>query len=497
MSNNVVSYKASKTMGQFHRSTAFVRGVKGPYGSGKSVGMCWEIFLRARKQAAGTDGKRRTRFLVVRNTLPQLETTTIKTWLDWFPEAIFGKMNRKPPYTHTVKFEDVICEVIFLALDKPEDMKKLLSFEVTGIWFNEAREIPFEILQAATGRVGRYPARKDKPDDHHGEWPTWSGIIMDTNPPDDDHWWYRCDVENDWARDEKGSVVPPSSIDQKYRWEFFSQPSGLSPEAENLDNLPNGRGYYTQQLGGKSKDWINVYIHGNYGYVKHGLPVFGRSFDPERHVVDNLKINPAGKIYVGVDASGRHPAAVFAQRSIYGQWQVIDEISVQEDEGMGAVSFARFLRSEINIRFPNNEVSDIWCDPAGEYGATTDERTYFDILRANGLFVKASPGLRLPDRLETVSAVLESNIGKDPKILISSKCKILVRGFVGGYRFKKINTSGDARYDIKPEKNRFSDVNDALQYLLCGAGEMAAIKRGHKPHVKGKTYQGDIGFSVL
>src|SRR6056300_1226734 len=87
-----LNYQASPTLADFHASNAFVRGVKGPIGSGKSVGCCLEIFIRAKQQHPSIDGKRRTRWAVVRNTGPELETTTIKTWLDWFPEAVFGKM---------------------------------------------------------------------------------------------------------------------------------------------------------------------------------------------------------------------------------------------------------------------------------------------------------------------------------------------------------------------------------------------------------------------
>ena len=35
-----------------------------------------------------------------------------------------------------------------------------------------------------TIRVGRYPSKEDGG-------PTWRGVILDTNPPDDDHYIYR------------------------------------------------------------------------------------------------------------------------------------------------------------------------------------------------------------------------------------------------------------------------------------------------------------------
>jgi hypothetical protein len=118
------NYVASPTGRKFHASNAFVRGLMGPVGSGKSVTCCIEIFLKAKTITPCADGIRRSRWLVVRNTSPQLETTTIKTWLSWFPEHIFGKMNMKPPITHNIKINDMELEVIFLALDKGETGRK-------------------------------------------------------------------------------------------------------------------------------------------------------------------------------------------------------------------------------------------------------------------------------------------------------------------------------------------------------------------------------------
>ena len=78
---------------------------------------------------------------------------------------------------------DLDLEVIFLALDRPEDVKKLLSLELTGIWVNEAREIPKSIIDACTMRVGRFPSMKDGGC-------TWTGMLSaDTNAPEEDHWW--------------------------------------------------------------------------------------------------------------------------------------------------------------------------------------------------------------------------------------------------------------------------------------------------------------------
>lgn len=467
-----LNYKASYTGGLFHASNAFVRGIMGPVGSGKSVTCCIEIFQRAKHQTPSRDGIRRSRWLVVRNTQPMLETTTIKTWLDWFPESVFGTMNRKPPFTHRIEIGDIYLEVIFLALDKPQDVKKLLSLECTGIWFNEARDIDYDLLSMATSRVGRYPSKKDKPDETDDkDWPAWHGIILDTNPPDDQHWWHKMAELDGWSIDRNGDSVNPKTIPEHLSWKFWRQPSGLSPDAENIENLAGGYDYYKQMLGGKDQEWINIYVHGNYGYVKEGLPVYKNSFSSETHVATKeIPIKPAGLIYCGIDASGRKPASIFLQRTPSGQIQAIEEFCVTDEEGMGAVSYAKALKMFIRERFPRHDI-EMWGDPAGGWKSQNDEQTYYEILRGQGLFCKPSPALRIPERIEAVVNMLERMIEGKPALLISPKCKMLVRGFQGGYRYRKMNVSGGKTYDNKPDKTTgYADIHDALQYGLSGMG---------------------------
>jgi hypothetical protein len=494
-----IEYTASTTLEKFHNSPAFVRGIRGPIGSGKSVGCCFELFRMACMQSANALGVRKSRAIIVRNTLPELFSTTIKTWKDWFPPGnpkkepgTFGEFTGRPPYTHFVKYGMpdgtlVDLEVMFLALDQPEDAKKLLSLEASFIWFNEAREIHKNIVDAATGRVGRYPSAKEggcsRP-----------AMIMDTNPPDDSHWWYQL-AEEDVPKD----------------WEFFTQPSGLSAEAENLENLLQttetltlpmdkrrewGRKqYYERICEGKNQEWIDVYVHGHYGFIKKGQPVYASCWNQDIHVHRQpVKINPKGRIVIGIDASGRHPAAVFLQPTARGHWDIVHELCVLEDEGMGAVRFAKLLEVEIKRKFPESDIENpLWGDPAGDWPSQNDEKTYFQILnealRSSGLKVKASPGFRFPERYEAVEYMLSTLIDGRPMMMVSPNCRTIIRGFNGGYMFRQISTAGDIRFDERPLKNRFADPHDGLQYAACGIGALRGYfkktRRAQKVHTVG------------
>ena len=66
------------------------------------------------------------KFAVVRNTWPQLRDTTIKTYLEWFPEAYFGRYT-VTDHRYMIRYMDCEIELIFKALDTPDDVRDLLS----------------------------------------------------------------------------------------------------------------------------------------------------------------------------------------------------------------------------------------------------------------------------------------------------------------------------------------------------------------------------------
>ena len=154
----------------------------GPVGSGKSVGCCFALYdgLRA-FDAAGLP----SRWVVVRNTYRELEDTTLRTWRDWFPGGDFLQRNM----THTLTFNQK-HEVMFRALDRPQDIGKLLSLEISGAWLNEVREIPKAIYDMVQTRIGRYPKRA-----MYGDKVPPFSLLMDSNPMDDFHWYYRLAEE--------------------------------------------------------------------------------------------------------------------------------------------------------------------------------------------------------------------------------------------------------------------------------------------------------------
>ena len=232
---------------------SFVRVLVGPLGSGKTAAACVEILRRAMSQAPGPDGVRRTRWACIRNTFAELKTTTVKSWAQWAPTQLGKFTIGGSPIIHRIETKDMDLEVLFVPLDKDEDVKKLLSMELTGAWIDECREVPKSVLDTLTGRVGRYPSRLQGG-------ATWSGILCTSNPSDTECWLYKA-------------FHPASPLDAVPEgWKLYRQPSGLSPEAENKANLPAN--YYERMMPGKDPEWIKVFVRGEFGFVLEGQVVY-------------------------------------------------------------------------------------------------------------------------------------------------------------------------------------------------------------------------------
>ena len=445
MEQESLSYTpAGETVREFHKCNSFVKGLMGPVGSSKSSACCIEMFTRAAAQKPFR-GVRKTRWAVIRNTYPELKSTTIKTFQEWFPFApprwdapISAIMNL--PLPDGTKIES---EFLFFPVDRPEEIGKLKSLELTGAWINEAAEIPKAVFDMCTQRVGRYPPVKVGG-------PSWTGVIMDTNPPDDDHWYYNL-----------AEKLRPEA------WSFFRQPGALievngeyrpNPQAENIRNLPAGYEYYFRQIPGKQKEWIKVFLLGTYGTVATGKPVYPE-FSDELHC---RKVSPLPRIPIllGFDY-GITPACVITQLTPRGQFLVLDEIFAKD---MGIRQFARdVVKPFLAINYRDFTYQAVG-DPAGASRRDTDEKTCFMELAEEGIACVPAISNTFVARREAVAKHLTRMTDGMPGFLLDPKCEMLRRGFNGRYQYRRLQVIGREEYRDVPEKNDFSHLHDALQY---------------------------------
>jgi hypothetical protein len=488
-----INYQAEPTAALFHQSLKVVRGFMGPVGNGKSVTCINEMIRLCVDQHANNNGIRKSRWAIIRNTTPELRTTTLNTFKQWIPEVvcpitmhpiIMGKIDQ--PLADGTRIE---VEFLFLALDQPKDVRKLLSLELSGVFINETREISYSVVKAARERIGRYPSRIDGYQDVV-EPCKRKALLMDTNPPSDDHWWYAL-AENGHLEGVEEEQKPFSIAETKRIFEFFRGPSPLikqkdgtytkNPRAENIQNLPGGYQYYLDMIAGNTPDHINVMVLGNYGTIIDGRPVYPE-YNDQIHSGE-IKPIPGLPISLGWDF-GLTPTVVITQLTSTGQLRVLAELI---GKSLGVRQFARdVVKPYLSANFKGYELAFSVGDPAGNARGEGSGRSAIAILNDDyseveedeselikplemGFYTVPAPTNDITQRLEAVKSFLIKMVdaGK-PGYIVNKSCKYVRQGKQGKYQFKRLQISGADRYHDKPDKNDYSHPADAEQYVALG-----------------------------
>lgn len=456
-----LTYNPPATAKSYIQSMKFASFIVGPYGSGKTAASIMKLLYEAARIAPSPhDNIRYSRFAVVRNTRQMLWDTTIPDFLRWFPDGDAGVMH-KTESRFTLRIQDIHCEILFRGLDDANDVRRLLSLQLTGGMMDEFREIHKDIYEALAGRIGRYPDKMIVPP--RPEWGVDSkglpigGCVRDdgtqakrlwgaSNPPDADTFW------------EELLTDPPDNV------HVTIQPSGMSPQADWLQFLDSGYYENLAELHSNDQDWVDIYVHGKFGRSLSGQPVF-RSFNADDHVSKfPLKpiLNGLRPVLVGMDF-GLTPSAVIGQVDLRGRALVFEELS---SEGMGVLRFIRTKLKPILVeKFPGAPIA-IVGDPAGRQRVQTDERTVYEIIKGEGLKTFPAVTNSIVARVHAVEQFLNRYVDGGPGFLINPHCKQLIAALRSKYRYK-IKTSGEP--DVVPEKNEASHLADALQYFALHA----------------------------
>lgn len=451
---NIV-FEAPPTCAAFMKDNSFGRVIGGPVGSGKTTACIFELFRRACEQEPSEDGTRYTRFAIVRQTLKQLKDTVLKDITDWLEGIAAYKVSESTIY---ITVGDIHSEWILIPLDNTEDQRRLLSMQLTGAWMSECIEMDVGLIAPLSGRIGRYPAGK-----LGGA--SWSGIIADTNMPS---------MGSEW---HKFMETLPSG------WAKFIQPSGLSPEAENLPNLnqsaqtrrlppthpdriARGRQYYDRfvEMYGEDSDWVTRYVKAEYGDDPSGTAVFRHSFKQSFHVADELLPVTGHPLLVAQDF-GRDPCSLICQYDHKGRLLILEEV-MAEDIGL-QLHIERNLRPALSQARYLGRTLAVVGDPAGRSKGTIYEETSFDALRRMGFIAFPAPTNDLDPRLRAVDNFLLAQRDGGAALLVDrERCPTLIRALGGGYRYAK--TRAGVR-KATPDKNEYSHIADCLQYACLVA----------------------------
>ena len=419
------------------RSNAFARVAKGPVGSGKSSACVMEIIRRASQQAPGPDGIRRTKFAVIRNTYRELRDTTRRTFEQWIPPQLGKWREADFAFDIAAPLADgtrVECEVLFRSLNRPEDVKKLLSLEVTGAYVNELKEIPKRVIDVLETRIGRYPSRLQGG-------VTWFGWWADTNPWHVGHW------------GQKLFKRPPPG------YEIYAQPGGRSPDAENAENLPDG--YYDRLCHGKDAEWLRVFVDGEDAASDVGS-IYGHLL--ERYNLDAFA-HPNDGVYTSWDLGFTDSTAIWFWR--LNSAGALDFIDHYEAHGQPLSHYFDVLDQR------GYDVAKHWLPhDAAAHTLTTGSSVEDQFRERFKGRVQIGPALSVLDGIQAARWLLEQ------------PCRFHERTAEGVEMLRSYHYEWDAEtktYARRPEHDFSSHSSDAFRGAACVAKTVLRLSRKAAP----------------
>lgn len=448
-------YRPSPTVLRFMGSRQFVKILLGPVGGGKSTGALMALWTMATQQKPWLN-VRRTKYIILRNTMAQL-LSTVKPLIDqWFVElpinegtgAIGAWRISDKTFEIRAKLRDgtiLHTEFVLLAADTPDDVRRLLSMECSGAWVEEGREVAGEVFEGLQGRTMRFPNRASGG-------VTYPCVIVSTNPPPVGTYWHE-QITN--PPKNTGVFIQPAAV---------LDDGTLNANAENLENLDAN--YYPNLMEGKTDDWVRVYLMNKFGSGGMGQPVFKATFRSDFHIAKSpLLLISSGykKVVIGSD-NGLTAAAVIGQEDARGRIGAIGEAFVPKGETMG---YDRFLDTLLipklrDLNVPHSNVI-FMVDPACFHRSEATEVTIAQVIQKRGFTCVSAPTNDPERRISAVEGLFMQQIEGGPRIVLDpTRVPHLTNALDWGYRNRKLlNDKGVAT----PEKNHFSHMGDAWQYF--------------------------------
>lgn len=475
--------------------------IRGPWGSGKTVGTVFKIVNHASWDfPICKDGIVHVRCAVVRDTYRELAKTFLQSWHEFFPKN--GPFTKQPvkdnysggqdrPVKHVVSWDvirqwpdgprqtTVELEMEMGAIGDQNLDSFFKGYEISIGCVNECDLLNPEVPGRLYGRTGRYPPTSEIMD--------WEGerlgydtdevtglktvrlpriVCGDFNPPDESNWTYEREIENreKWTNSHN----------------FFAQPSGLSPQAENRRG--KSRQKYEEEeraFGGPTASESRRNVHGEYAAKVDGTVIFS-NFSINRHrSSDFLKPVPELPFYIGADAGGT-PAACIGQFMPNGQFRGLREIVTKPTEITGPQRFAEMIADVLLHDFRGMRCGGAWGDPSAWYGADKQrgELAFMEIVgKALAIRFRPTDTNDFKSRFEAVDFFLKGLIDANtPRALFDPRLKTTIRGFISQYKTTKHFSEGKSQ-SVEIANNEFTHVQDAWQYLLLGYRGGAKVKQ--------------------
>lgn len=428
-------YRPSKVAEIFHASSARVIVLVGGLGSGKSFSVVKELEQSA-IQWAGIPTA------VYRKTMPALRDSTLHEFKTHSDAHLGTFRAREDKWLYINN-----SFVNFRGLDDPSKAK---STNYALIVMEEAEEFTLEDFRRLNERVRAM-----------GPWPP--RIILVLNPVDEDHWIYKEFVGNAKLWDKQGGLLVL----------HFST-------YDNIENLPPG--YIEQVTVGMSPDEIDRYIHGKWGTVVKGEPVYAKILNSALHL-RRIALYPGQLVLRGWDFGFNHPAVSFRAVDEMGRMNIRHAMMGTK---IDLDDFIPNVNAESARVFGHDKRFLDFGDPRGHDKSPNGKETCFQILSAHGIQAKGERGSRayVEEGIRQVKREFSTLIEAVPQLTIDPGCSLIRASYFGRYvREDDGSPKKDGYYEHVSDADRYISHHHRFDSAVADAMQRRTRKRSDMEQV--------------
>lgn len=405
------NYKPTAKAQEFHGSDCFFQVLVGGMGSGKSKMVIHEIETTAMEHPECP-------IAIYRKTLPSLRDSTLEEWRTTCTPELWEFKERD--------IKAMCINESFVNFRGLDDPNKVKSTEYALIVMEEADEFTlddFKFLKARVRKKGPWKLR----------------IVLLLNPVDEEHWIYQEFVKNAKTYQDNGGllVLHMSTYD-------------------NIDNLPAN--YISTITAGMSPDEIDRYVHGHWGTIVKGEPVYKKYLNPDIHLEQWEYKHGIYRLVRGWDFGFNRPACSFrlidpSGRKNCNHAMLGDKIDLDV--------FAKQVLEVTERKYPGVFAKD-FGDPRGhdKTGASSSENasTSFQILSECGIHATGERGVRayVEPGIKQVRKEFSTLINGKPELTIDPRNTLIRTAYFGKYvRDEDGIPKKDGYYDHIADADRY------------------------------------------
>lgn len=413
------NYKPQPYQQAFHRDPHKFKAFFGGYGSGKTKTSVMEVVKHVMSTPNGQT-------LMGAQTIPQLEQTSMKEFLEAFPKPLIVNYNKAKMYVDTINGH----RILFRPLD---DEGKIRSLNLTMFHIEEASEIDFSIFVQLQTRLRSHATK------HH------KGILS-SNP------------DINWIRSQfllKSTEIKGAT--QKYFIDPVEVNKNFSTHiaATHLNRfLPPD--FFETTSKGKPDWWIRRYLEGSFDYSEGMVyPMFADSIVEPFDIISKIK-NEGWEVWAGADFGLRDPTVLLlgAIDPKTGIAYIFDE---HYEPNQPVSHHARIMKEKMSV-VPQGLMRQPVGDPSGQQRSKNDMRSLFNHYAEYGIHFKSGMN-RIEDGIQKVFTYFSHG-----KLKIFSSCNNLIREGIG-YKYKIQELDSTKNLDEKPI-DRDNHALDSLRYMV-------------------------------